>query len=134
VELDQQEQSRRERETHIRDAEKALHDLAEQVAKKTAELDAALAEVRAERESVVAGVDPELREFYERLFRSRDGRGIVRATPAGGDERFCSGCFIRLTSNTTSLLLLGAGLLRCPSCGRILYIDDEEPEAAEPAE
>ena len=69
--------------------------------------------------------------LYERLLGTKDGQAVVRATRADADNRVCSGCFMRLTSNTTSLLMGAGEVVRCHSCGRMLYIDDEPEDRAD---
>ena len=116
------------RRENIEREERNVRQIEEHVRHEISAIDEKLARLEAEREALVAQVADELRALYEGLMTKRDGRAMVRATPLEGDARSCSGCFMRLTSNTTSLLLGGHELVRCHSCGRILYIDDEEPQ------
>jgi uncharacterized protein len=131
--IDRDERDRRAHDAKVKEAEQAAQRAQEEVNTRSAEVDGRIQSLRGERETFQSGMERELRELYERLFQSKEGQAVVKAIPAGGDERSCSGCFIRLTSNTTNLLMAGQKMIRCHSCGRILYIDDDEREAAEAA-
>lgn len=86
--------------------------------KLSAELDglkAAHAESTREREETVAGIASEAIGVYEQI-RSRKGTAVARV-----EQGTCRGCQIALT--TTELQQArGGGLVRCGSCGRILFL------------
>lgn len=60
-------------------------------------------------------------EPYDRLLNRRDGIALVRAT-----GEVCQGCFMSLPPQTRASLLLAERPVFCSSCGRMLYLDDEE--------
>jgi predicted nucleic acid-binding Zn-ribbon protein len=68
-----------------------------------------------EREETVAGIASETVGVYEQI-RSRKGTAVARV-----EQGTCRGCQIALT--TTELQQArGGGLVRCGSCGRILFL------------
>jgi predicted nucleic acid-binding Zn-ribbon protein len=79
------------------------------------ELKVARAELTRERNEMVAGIVSENIGIYEQI-RSRKGTAVARV-----EQGTCRGCQIALT--TTELQQVrGGGLVRCGSCGRILFL------------
>lgn len=128
-------QQQKKREEEIKAAENQLNKVDEEIQRKAAENDGAIQKLKDERQNILQNLDVDLRVTYERLMRSKNGKAVVKAPLADsqGDDRICSGCFMRLTSNTTSMLMRGDLLVRCHSCGRILFIDPEESNEEEQA-
>ena len=80
------------------------------------EAEAALAQVRGERESLAREVPRELLATYQRLLRGRGGLAVV---PVQGG--ICAGCHVALTPQHFQEVRLNQNVLACESCGRILY-------------
>lgn len=79
------------------------------------ELKTVHAEVTRERQELVTGIVTETVGVYEQI-RSRKGTAVARV-----EQGTCRGCQITLT--TTELQQArGGGLVRCGSCGRILFL------------
>jgi predicted nucleic acid-binding Zn-ribbon protein len=72
---------------------------------------------RAERMS--SDVKPEVLTTYENLLQARDGVALAQLV-----DRICQGCYMGVPSNVQVKLSRGAELICCPSCDRILYLDD----------
>ena len=125
-EMDQADEARTRHEEQLAAEQKRQQEVEQRVAQETAAIDQKTARLARERDEKTYRIDAELRQLYGGLLAKRDGRAMVRATLLDDDTRSCSGCFMRLTSNTTSQLMGGESLVRCHSCGRILYIDDDE--------
>jgi hypothetical protein len=83
--------------------------------------DARVARVQNERAELSEKIPPAFRNPYERLLTRADGRAM-----AACQNYVCSGCRMSLTANTVSLLMGGDKLVYCQSCGRILYIAEDE--------
>jgi predicted nucleic acid-binding Zn-ribbon protein len=83
--------------------------------------DARVARVEKERAELSAKIPPAFRNPYERLLTRADGRAM-----AACHNYVCSGCRMSLTANTVSLLMGGDKLVYCQSCGRILYLAEDE--------
>lgn len=76
-------------------------------------------EVGVEREAIAAEIkaaDEDLFDLYEKLFRSKAGRAIV---PLEGNH--CSGCHMTVTPATLRDAKVGARVVSCEQCGRIIY-------------
>ena len=77
-------------------------------------------ELKVERDAVAEEVkasDEDLFELYEKLFRTKAGRAIV---PLEGNH--CSGCHMTVTPATLRDAKVGATVVSCEQCGRIVYV------------
>jgi uncharacterized protein len=83
--------------------------------------DARIERVQKERAELSAKIPPSFRNPYERLLTRSDGRAMAACR-----NYVCSGCRMSLTTNTVSLLMGGDKLIFCQSCGRILFLADDE--------
>jgi hypothetical protein len=83
--------------------------------------DARTARAQKERAELSEKIPPAFRSPYERLLTRADGRAMAACR-----NYVCSGCRMSLTANTVSLLMGGDKLIYCQSCGRILYIAEDE--------
>ena len=83
--------------------------------------DARVARVQTERAELSGKIPPAFRSPYERLLTRSDGRAMAACR-----NYVCSGCRMQLTANTVSLLMGGDKLIYCQSCGRILYLAEDE--------
>jgi len=79
-----------------------------------------LAGLRAEREKLVAEVDPEALARYERLLRSKGDIAIVPVRSGN-----CGGCHLQLPPQLIHNAKHGSELASCDYCGRILYWQPE---------
>lgn len=74
-----------------------------------------------ERDKAFQALQPEHAQVYAQLYQ-RDGRAVV---PVVNDA--CQGCFMHVPPEIISKLLADSGqLVLCRSCGRILYLEQEE--------
>lgn len=73
-------------------------------------------ELEASRPELLAGIDPDQVNLYERLFRSKSGQAIVALA-----EGVCSGCHMKVPAQTTLEVRQGQALVHCPLCGRLLF-------------
>ncbi len=79
------------------------------------ELEAAISGLKNRRESLVAEIDPQLIEVYNELKKQR-GTSVARV-----EQGICRGC--RISLPVTELQRVRSGeLVRCSSCGRILFL------------
>ena len=88
-----------------------------QIAEDEVAIDGQLADVRAEREGLVAGVEPELMAEYDQL-RPHAG-GIAIARLVGGS---CGGCHLALSAVEVDRIkkLPAEAPVHCEECGRLL--------------
>jgi uncharacterized protein len=88
----------------------ALEGRAANIREKIQEMDAG-------RAAACEGLDEDLLESYERLFESKGGGAVVAV-----EHDVCTGCHMRVTSQTALEAKAGKGIVHCPNCGRILYL------------
>lgn len=103
--------------------------------KRAGEIQERLAELRAERERLIAEAPPGVLRTYEELLAQRDEEAMapVEIQDRRRHEFTCGGCMMSLTIETVSGLLSHGRLTRCTSCGCILYLSDEAREVMQPA-
>lgn len=104
--LEEFEEGKRKLQLRVQGMEQRVKNLEEEIATLTA--------ARTETASLV---EPDLLETYTRLFASKHGTAIV---PLEGDV--CTGCHMRVPSQTVVDVKAGKSLTHCPLCGRILYL------------
>jgi uncharacterized protein len=80
-------------------------------------LEADLAIVRAERESLARDIPRDLLTQYHRLLKGRGGLAVAVV----GSNGICSGCRLSLTPQRFNELRQSSQILTCEGCGRILY-------------
>jgi predicted nucleic acid-binding Zn-ribbon protein len=110
----------------IGEAEKQFAAVKGQFDRQTADIDQKikaiadqLADVESDRTKLVAAVDEDLRDTYERLIRSKNGEAVV-----GLQHEVCSGCHMKVTPTTSSKCRSRKEIVHCENCGRILYWED----------
>ena len=80
-------------------------------------LEADLAVVRAERDSLARDVPRDLLTQYTRLLRGRGGLAVAVV----GSNGICTGCRLALTPQRFNELRQSSQILTCEGCGRILF-------------
>lgn len=78
-------------------------------------LEAKIADLRAQREALLAQINPEITRFYTDL-RAQKTTAVARV-----DQGICQGCRLAL-SNAELQRARGDALTQCSSCGRILFL------------
>jgi len=104
-------------------AERAAADAKALVARQIADLDeraaalnAQLKEAESTRADLTTGIDEDLLDQYNRLFASKNGQAVVLL-----EHEVCTGCHMKLTTQTVANVRAQKHLVRCEQCGRILY-------------
>lgn len=72
--------------------------------------------VEAERATLTAGIDEDLLDQYNRLFVSKGGNAVVAL-----EHEVCTGCHMKLTTQTLVRVRGAQQITHCEQCGRILY-------------
>jgi len=84
---------------------------------RVAAVDAKTDEVKKRRDALAGTLDRALLKQYEQVRRARRGVGLVEIV----DNQRCGGCSVRLPIHVIQKARRGRGVVRCPSCGRILW-------------
>ena len=102
----------------VEQAEAVHAEFEKNVVSETAEAQAKLAELEAQRSGRVGGdLDPESMSLYERLLEAREGVALAEL-----DGRVCQACYMEVPTNLYVRIARGTTLAQCPSCDRILYL------------
>ncbi len=82
-------------------------------------LDGQLAELIKERGELASKIDEDVLDRYERLFASKGNAAIVAV-----EHEVCTGCHMKVTTQTAHRAKAGKEIVSCEQCGRILYWAD----------
>ena len=103
-------------------AERNAADAKALVARQIADLDAKVAALNeqlkadeAGRAGLTEGIDEDLLDQYNRLFTTKYGQAVVPL-----EHEVCTGCHMKLTTQTVANVRAGKHLVHCEQCGRIL--------------
>lgn len=108
--------------------------------KKAEEIKDRLNELQAERKRLAAEVPPEAMALYVELVRQRgdDAMAPVAELDRRRHEYTCGSCQMAIPVETVSSLIRGAAanqpVVRCVSCGCLLYIEKEVAERLQPGQ
>jgi predicted nucleic acid-binding Zn-ribbon protein len=89
-----------------------LSDLGE----KGSALETRLQELTKERETIAGTIDEDLLSLFDRLFASKGDAAIVAL-----EHEVCTGCHMKVTTQTAVKVKAGKEIVSCEQCGRILY-------------
>ncbi len=107
-----------ELKTLIEQKQSQLQAAQKSSADRVEELKTALAKRHAEREQLLAQIEPHLRQRYELILERRGGLALVAARAAA-----CLGCRMRLPPQLYNEIQRGRSIKFCPNCQRILYFE-----------
>ena len=79
-------------------------------------LETRLKELTAERAELSGKIDEDLLSRFERLFASKGDAAIVAL-----EHEVCTGCHMKITTQTAHRVKNGKEIVSCEQCGRILY-------------
>jgi predicted nucleic acid-binding Zn-ribbon protein len=88
-----------------------------ELGKKAANIEERVAELTAGRPALTEGLDEDLLDRYSRLFKSKNGSALVEL-----DHEVCTGCHMKVTTQTFLGVKAEKELIHCPNCGRILHL------------
>lgn len=94
-------------------AERQLADLEQ----KSSTLDGRLADLEREGVTIADKIDEDLLSLFERLFVSKGDAAIVALK-----HEVCTGCHMKVTTQTAVRAKGGKEIVSCEQCGRILYV------------
>lgn len=79
-------------------------------------LEARQKELEAERPGFTGGIEEDLLDRYQRLFKTKNGLALVTV-----EHEVCTGCHMKVTHQTILEVKAEKEIVGCPQCGRILY-------------
>ena len=79
-------------------------------------LEARLQELTAERTELASKIDEDALSRFERLFASKGDAAVVAL-----EHEVCTGCHMKVTTQTAHRVKSGKEIVSCEQCGRILY-------------
>ena len=117
--MDQAEKVKVEVAAEDKKASSARDSIARQMAdleEKAKTLGGRLNELTAERTELAGKIDEDLFGRFERLFASKGDAAIVAL-----EHEVCTGCHMKVTTQTAHRVKNGKEIVSCEQCGRILY-------------
>jgi hypothetical protein len=102
-------------EAHATEKKKVESHMASLTARKE-NLQARQKELDSERPRFTAGIEEDLLDRYNRLFKSKNGFALVTV-----EHEVCTGCHMKVTHQTILEVKAEKEIIGCPQCGRILY-------------
>ncbi|HSP44368.1 MAG TPA: C4-type zinc ribbon domain-containing protein [Chthoniobacterales bacterium] len=119
--MDQAEKLKGEFAIEDKKASGARESIARQLAdleEKGKTLEGQLNQLTAERTEIASKVEEELLSRFERLFASKGDAAVV-----GLEHEVCTGCHMKVTTQTAHRVKNGKEIVSCEQCGRILYAE-----------
>lgn len=96
-----------------------------------AKYQADIEQIQAEWNSKAKEIPPEQLEIFKRVAETYDGEALAVVEHHEGKTtaHTCGGCFMGVTAESVNLLMTKDGIIRCPTCTRILVLGStgEEP-------
>ena len=117
--MDQAEKVKAEMAVEEKKAAGAKESIARQMADLDAKgkaLDSQLKQLTAERTELASKVEEDLLDQFERLFASKGDAAVVAL-----EHEVCTGCHMKVTTQTAHRVKNGREIVSCEQCGRILY-------------
>lgn len=87
------------------------------LAEKEGNLVARVAELETARKTIAAELDEDLLDHYEKLFKTKHNMAVVAL-----EHEVCTGCHMKVTTQTSVELHAGKTIVSCPQCARILCL------------
>jgi predicted nucleic acid-binding Zn-ribbon protein len=117
--MDQAEKAKVEVAAAEKNAAGSRDSIARQMAdleQKAGTLEGRLNELSAERAELSGKIDEDLLSRFERLFASKGDAAVVSL-----EHEVCTGCHMKVTTQTAHRVKNGKEIVSCEQCGRILY-------------
>lgn len=102
-------------QTHAQEKSKYEAQIAA-LAEKESNLKSRIAGLEEARNKAAAELDEELLDRYSRLFQTKNGAAVVAL-----EHEVCTGCHMKVTTQTSVELRAEKSIISCPQCGRILF-------------
>ncbi len=87
------------------------------LAEKEGNLKTRISELEEIRSKAAADIEEDSLDRYNRLFQTKNGKAVVAL-----EHEVCTGCHMKVTTQTCVEVRSEKSIVSCPQCGRILYI------------
>jgi predicted nucleic acid-binding Zn-ribbon protein len=119
------EEKKQKRQAELDKGQKEISAMEKELEAERTRLESERASRMTSREEVLTRIPEDLLSEYDRIAKARGGVAMAEAI----DER-CQVCMVRLRPQAFQELRMGAKILHCESCRRILYYREREQPAA----
>jgi len=116
----------KQEEQFIQSQETELNSGKETLSKEVKEHQKKLTKLEAREKEINENIDPEIIFKFERIIKSKQGRGIVAVK-----GNVCDGCHMILPAQFANKVRSGEDIVFCPYCSRILYYQELDTGEAE---
>jgi hypothetical protein len=117
--LDAIEANAREKKKHLEEERTRCDRIRRELEEERSRLEREIRKTQGPREEIRRQIDSEAVSIYERLIKNLDGEVVV---PVTEEEKVCAGCHMEVQVQIINLLMRNDQIVRCRSCGRILYL------------
>lgn len=76
-----------------------------------------VAEIEKERSALTPDIDEDVLERYQKLFKTKNASAVVAL-----EHETCTGCHMKVTTQTVVQVKAQKEIVHCPQCGRVLYL------------
>ncbi len=94
-----------------------LEHVIQNLEEKKINIEARMADLKKERQEATVGVDEDVLDRYQRIFKNKHGTAVVAL-----EHEVCTGCHMKVTTQTAVEVKSERDIVHCPQCGRILYL------------
>jgi len=101
--------------------EKVLKAQKEKSEERIKVIDDRLAQLEAQRQQVIPGIDSKILTQYERILEGRDALAIVTVK-----DNSCQGCNMSVPAQVINLIKMYDHIITCEMCNRMLYIEEDQ--------
>jgi len=111
----------------INEEKTRLEEVRSESESKSVEFEKEIAEIQTEWDQESKNIPAESLNTFKRVAETYDGEAIakVEQQDSRSDSFTCGGCYMGLTAETVNQLMTKDDIIRCPSCTRILILDDK---------
>jgi predicted nucleic acid-binding Zn-ribbon protein len=88
-----------------------------ELGKKAENVQARLTELQSSREALTEGLDEDVLDQYNRLFKNKNGVALAEI-----EHEVCTGCHMKVTTQVALAVKADKTVVHCSNCGRILHL------------
>ncbi len=106
------------REQDLKEEQAKVNDEVVILRKRTEQIEAEMAALRSERQTLVVGIPADWLARYEKIFQRRQGDNAIARIEHGA----CGGCHMKLPPQVVHDTKKSLSIMHCSFCGRMLYL------------